>query len=213
MDTYTITFFIQTRNAEFEKTIYEIVEAGDVLNADTLNSLFLSLQKKYRGDVIDLIEEAYNEFGSTLGYRWMTVPHFYYNFYLFQYATSMVAANRLASDILAGKPGALEKYMEFLHSGSRYDPVTTLLNVGVDMNSTELIEDFLEEYASLVAEMDQLMRSEGLLDEPDTGLTSIINDYGIWVFCGIIALIIAAWLIYLYVLKKRHIKIGINLIV
>jgi len=72
------------------------------------------------------------------------------------------------------------------------------------MTSTDVIEDFLAEYASLVAEMEQLMRLEGLLDEPDSGLVSFVNDSGEWIFTGFLALIIAAWLIYLYAVKKRQ---------
>jgi len=198
---YQNTFFRQVVIAEFEKTIYEKVEAGDTLSMEYLNSLFFEIYHKYEGENALIEEEKYNDIGATLGFNWMRYSHLYTSFYVYQYATSITAANRLASDLLENKPGAHERYFEFLQSGTRYDPITTLINAGVDMTSPDVINDFLVEYESLVNEYEQLLISEGLLDE--TG-SSFIDDFGAIIYLSTLTLLVAAWLIYLYTRKKNE---------
>ena len=152
---YSGTFFSQALNAEFEMLIYERVEEGNILNAEALNSIWLNLKRKYYGKSFVVNESR------QMG--WSMIPHFYYNFYVFQYATSIAAANRLANGIIGNKPGAVDKYLEFLHSGSLYDPITTLANTGADMNSPQVIDELIKEFESLVNELERLLRAEGLI--------------------------------------------------
>jgi len=147
---YSDTFFLQVMFAEFEKLIHEQVEAGNTLTLETLNNLYSDLVRKYYG--YDIAPSDAN--------GWMEIHHFYYNFYVFQYATGVVAANQLAFEISENKQGARETYLEFLQSGGRYDSFTTLLNTGVDMTSPKVMDDFIEEYVSLVNEMEQLLNRQ-----------------------------------------------------
>jgi len=147
LNIYTGAFFHQVMYAEFEKLIYEKVEAGNTLTLETLNDLYLDLLRKYYGENV----------ASSNANGWMEITHFYKNFYVFQYATGVVAASQLSFDISENKSGALETYLEFLHSGGRYDSVTTILNTGVDITSPQTVDNFVEEYVSLVNELEQLL--------------------------------------------------------
>jgi oligoendopeptidase F len=150
---YSDLFFYQTRLAEFQKQIHEWVEAGNTLNAETLNNKWLDLHRKY-------IEDDHED-DSVFQYSWAGIPHFYYNFYVYKYATSVAAASVLAPGILENKPGALDSYLKFLHYGSRYDPITLLKNLGLDMTSSQVFDDFIINFDSLVDEMERLIRLEG----------------------------------------------------
>jgi len=150
LNLYSNKFFRQIMFAEFEKLIYEKVEAGNTLTLETLNDLYLDLMQKYYGENVAPSDAN----------GWMWIDHFYWNFYVFQYATSVVVASPLSFEISENKSGDLETYLEFLHSGSRYDSVTTLLNTGVDITSPQVMDNFVEEYASLVNEMEQLLNKQ-----------------------------------------------------
>jgi oligoendopeptidase F len=156
LNTYVGSFFDQARNAEFEKLIYERAESGKALNADSLNGIWLSLARKYSGGNYEANE--------AMPVGWSAIPHFYYNFYVYKYATSVAAASQIATGILGGKPRELRRYLGFLRSGSRQDPIATLLRIGVDMNSPRVIDGFIDEFESLVDEMERLLIAEGLIE-------------------------------------------------
>jgi len=128
------TIFRQTMFAEFELAIHEAVEEGEPLTGDGLNELYATLLRRYHGEA-----EGVMEIDDLYTVEWAFVPHFHFNFYVYQYATSYVAAIGLAEGILEDRPGARSRYLDFLASGSARPPVESLEGAGVDMTSPEPI--------------------------------------------------------------------------
>ncbi len=126
------TVFRQTMFAEFELAIHRTVERGEPLTGDGLNAMYLELVRRYHGEArgVMKIDEAY-------AVEWAYVPHFHYDFYVYQYATSYMAAIALAEGVQLDRPGARERFMVFLRSGSMLPPVELLAKAGVDMTSPE----------------------------------------------------------------------------
>ena len=139
------TFFRQAMFAEFELSIHERVENGEALTADEFTSLYGTLIRKYHGheDGIVLVDESFH-------IEWAYIPHFYYNFYVYQYATSAAAASYLAERILAGEPGATQAYLDLLRAGGSDYPYDLLVQAGVDLARPE-------PYAALMRRMDSIM--------------------------------------------------------
>jgi oligoendopeptidase F len=133
------TVFRQTMFAEFERDVHAAAEAGQPLSADRLDAMYGDLLRRYHGEAqgVTTIDPLYEA-------EWSYIPHFHYDFYVYQYATSYVAAISLAKGILQARPGAVEAYRAFLRSGSTKDPVSLLKDAGVDMTSPQPIRDALE---------------------------------------------------------------------
>jgi len=150
MDSFKGTVFRQTMFAEFEKTSNEMAEAGEPLTHENLTELYLNLNKKYYGEAMisdDLI-----------GYEWMRIPHFYYNFYVYQYATGFSAAVAIANRVLKEGETAVNDYMKFLQSGCTKDPVSLLRIAGVDMATKEPINSALQVFERVIEEMEELTK-------------------------------------------------------
>ena len=143
------TIFRQTMFAEFERDIHKHVETGGALTAEFMNNHYLELNKKYFGpDVV--IDDA-------IKYEWSRIPHMYYNFYVYQYATGFSAAISLASQILSeGKP-ALDRYLGFLSSGSKDYPINILREAGADMETEHPVSNALKVFKTVVDELDALL--------------------------------------------------------
>lgn len=143
------TIFRQTMFAEFERDIHKYAEEGGALTADYLCNHYLELNKKYYGpDVV--VDEA-------IKYEWARIPHMYYNFYVYQYATGFSAAIALASGMLKeGKP-AVDKYLEFLSSGSKDYPINILKAAGADMETAGPVNNALSVFRTVVDEFDKLL--------------------------------------------------------
>jgi oligoendopeptidase F len=148
-----MTVFRQTMFAEFELAIHEAVERGDPLTGDGLNELYGSLLRRYQGEAegVMKVDDLYTA-------EWAFVPHFHFDFYVYQYATSYVAAIALAEGIEQDRPGARKRYLEFLASGSTKPPVELLEDAGVDMTSPEPIRAAMRLMNQV---LDQI---EGILD-------------------------------------------------
>ncbi|WP_425447071.1 oligoendopeptidase F [Dethiothermospora halolimnae] len=144
------TVYRQTMFAEFEKIIHERVEKGESLTADRLSEIYKDLNKKYYGEDIVIDDE--------IAMEWARIPHFYYNFYVFQYATGFSAAVALSQKILNGEENAIEKYLGFLKSGSSDYPINVLKKAGVDMTSKEPVNNALKLFGDLVDEMEKLIK-------------------------------------------------------
>lgn len=142
----------QTMFAEFESEIHKSEQNGEVLTCNLLNDFYYNLNKKYYGDKIVVDEE--------IKYEWSRIPHFYYNFYVYQYSTGYVAALKIASDIFNHKEGALENYLKFLSLGSTLDPVASLKVAGVDLTSRQTFDDAFKEFNREMNEFEQLLESE-----------------------------------------------------
>jgi len=132
LDGIRVTVFRQTQFAEFELRIHEKAERGQPLTGDVLSELYGDILKKYYGHDKGVchIDDLYTV-------EWAYVPHFYYNFYVYQYATSFTASTALAEKVLSKEKGAVEKYIDFLSSGGSDYPINLLKKAGVDMTGSE----------------------------------------------------------------------------
>lgn len=122
------TYFRQSQFAEFELAIHTQVEKGEPLTGESLSATYLDILRRYYG-----AQEGVTRIDPVDGNEWAYIPHFYYNFYVYQYATSIAAASLLSEDVLAKKPGALERYQGLLKAGGSDDPYVLLKKAGVDM--------------------------------------------------------------------------------
>ncbi len=132
-----------------KKIIYEYVEKGGSLTADYLSDTYKKLNEKYYGPDVVIDDE--------IAIEWARIPHFYYNYYVFQYATGFSAAVSLAQQILEEGDSAVERYINFLKSGSSDYPINVLKTAGVDMTTVEPVDNALKLFAQLVDEMDRLI--------------------------------------------------------
>lgn len=130
------TIYRQTMFAEFEKIIYEKATQGEILTHELLSNIYYDLNVKYFGSDVIVNDE--------IRYEWERIPHFYMNFYVYQYATGLSAACTIVNKILNNEDGAIENYLEFLKSGGRDYPVELLKIAGVDMSKKEVIENAIK---------------------------------------------------------------------
>lgn len=142
----------QTMFAEFEKIIHEEDQKGTAISVDFLNSTYYKLNKKYYGKGIKVDKE--------IQFEWSRIPHFYYNFYVYQYATGYIAALKIASDIYNKKEGALENYLKFLKLGSTKDPIESLKIAGVDLTISSSFDDAFKEFDRELNEFEKLTKKE-----------------------------------------------------
>lgn len=149
LEQFRATLYRQTMFAEFELTISKMEMNGQPLTADSLSEAYRELLQRYFGDGIVMDEE--------IAMEWARIPHFYYNFYVYQYATGYAAAIALSRAILRGEDHAVEKYLSFLSGGSSKDPISLLRDAGVDMSSEKPVQDALQLFGELLDEMEKLM--------------------------------------------------------
>lgn len=143
------TLFRQTMFAEYEQQIHSQAEQGQPLTADTLSAMYRSMNEKYYGGQA-FIDEL-------IDIEWARIPHFYYNFYVYQYATGISAASSLVQQILQeGKP-AVDRYLKFLSSGSSDYSIELLKKAGVDMTSPEPVRQALQLFDSHLTQMEELL--------------------------------------------------------
>lgn len=143
------TLFRQTMFAEFEQTIHQQVQEGQPLTADSLGAAYHEINARYYGGetVIDDLVDA----------EWARIPHFYYTFYVYQYATGISAASALVQQILREGQPAVDRYLNFLRSGSSAYSIDLLKQAGVDMNTPEPIRLTLQLFASHLTQMEELI--------------------------------------------------------
>ena len=146
---YKSTIFRQTEFAEFESIIYERCEGGENLTKDDFTSIYYDLQKKYYGP--NVIQDDY------IKYECLRIPHFYYTFYVYKYATSLAIAYHFAYAILNNEPGATENYLNFLKSGGKDYPMNILKECCIDLESEnildysiKMINNYMDEFESLL---------------------------------------------------------------
>ncbi|MGN0678368.1 MAG: oligoendopeptidase F [Oscillospiraceae bacterium] len=149
LEQFRTTLFRQTMFAEFELMINEKVERGESLTAENLCEMYHQLNVDYYGE--DLVVD------SELDMEWARIPHFYYDYYVYQYATGFSAAIALSQRILNEGEPAVRDYIGFLSGGCSADPITLLRGAGVDMMDTKAVDDALKMFSSLLDEMDSLI--------------------------------------------------------
>lgn len=142
------TVFRQTMFAEFEKIIHEEAEKGNPLTPQLLKEIYHDLNIQYYGPEIVVDNE--------IDLEWARIPHFYYNFYVYKYATGFSAATALAGKILQKEDGAVERYLNFLKSGDSDYPLNLLKKAGVDLTSSAPIEAAIGTFAEFVDKMEAL---------------------------------------------------------
>lgn len=149
LDSFKGTVYRQTQFAEFEKITNEMVENGDSLNAENLSTIYKDINERYYGP--DMISDP------EIAYEWARIPHFYYNFYVYQYATSFCAAVAIAEMILTEGEPAVARYKKFLSSGCTDAPVELLKIAGVDLTTPAPIEAALAKMGEIVKELEELV--------------------------------------------------------
>lgn len=143
------TLFRQVMFAEFELLIHEMAEKNIPITPRILKEEFRNLNKRYFGDQVVIDDEADIE--------WARIPHFYYNFYVYQYATGISAALALADRVTKGGKTEREDYLAFLKGGSSRYPIDMLKVAGIDMRSPEPVKAAIEKFSGLVKELQKLI--------------------------------------------------------
>lgn len=150
LDGFRSTVFRQTMFAEFELMIHKADQQGEALTADSLTEMYYDLNKKYFGDAVVVDQE--------IGLEWSRIPHFYYNYYVYQYATGQSAAVSLSKQILEEGEPAVKRYIEnFLQAGCSDYPINVLQAAGVDMSTAKPIEDACAVFEARLNELEQLI--------------------------------------------------------
>jgi oligoendopeptidase F len=144
--------FRQTQFAEFELKIHELAEQGVALTGEQFDKLYLDITRKYYGhDKGVCVVEDY------IQAEWSYIPHFYYNFYVFQYATSFTASQALSEKVIAGDKATTEKYLEFLSSGGSKYPVELLQTTGIDMTGPEPFDLTMKKMNAVMDEIEAIL--------------------------------------------------------
>ncbi len=149
LNNITATFYRQVMFAEFEKGVYDKIEKSEALTADALCEMYKNVYQKYWGPEMFVIKEE--------EYTWARIPHFYYNFYVYQYATGFAASEVLAKKVKSEGVSAVNKYLDFLKAGSSDYPINILDKAGVNMNSAEPVMAVSEKMNNIIDEIEELL--------------------------------------------------------
>ncbi len=149
LDQFKGTVYRQTMFAEFELTMGKMTEQNETLTADALCEKYHALNKLYFGE--DMISD------DEIALEWARIPHFFYNYYVFQYATGFSAAVAIANRILKEGESAVADYKKFLSGGSSADPISLLKIAGVDMSTPDPVNSALALFGELVDELETLI--------------------------------------------------------
>jgi oligoendopeptidase F len=146
------TLFRQTQFAEFELRAHEMAEKGEPLTGDALAKLYAEITKKYYGhDKGVCVVDDY------IQHEWSFIPHFYRNFYVYQYATSFTASAALSEKVLGGDPAATKRYLTFLSAGGSKYPIDLLKDAGVDMTTDEPLSLTLQKMNRVMDDMEKIL--------------------------------------------------------
>ncbi len=148
LEQFRTTLYRQTMFAEFELKINELAAEGEALTAEVMCDIYKELNRLYFGDGIVLDEE--------ISLEWARIPHFYYDYYVYQYATGYSAAIALSQRILTEGEPAVKDYIRFLSGGCSTDPISLLKIAGVDMSTTKPVTDALKLFGELIGQMREL---------------------------------------------------------
>ena len=149
LDGFKGTVFRQTQFAEFEKWSHEQDAAGKPLTADVISKYYGELNKRYYGP------DIFND--DEISLEWARIPHFYYNYYVYQYATGFAAATTLAQNILNDNPADTQAYLTYLKSGSSEYPIDIMKKAGVDMTNEEYLEKAFDVFEKRLNELEKLI--------------------------------------------------------
>jgi oligoendopeptidase F len=149
------TVFRQTQFAEFELRMHEMAEKGEPLTGEALDKLYLDIVRRYYGHdagacVVD----------DVIQHEWAYIPHFYRNYYVFQYATSFTASAALSEKVMAGDKAAVKRYRDFLAAGGSKYPIDLLKDAGVDMTTSEPLDFTVKKMNRVMDEMEKLLNEK-----------------------------------------------------
>lgn len=149
LDLFKATIYRQTMFAEFERAMYKKHENNEILTYEVLNNSYYELNKKYFGDKV-VVDEY-------IKYEWERIPHFYYNFYVYKYATGLSAACYIVDNILNNTNNMKEKYLNFLTLGSSLPPLEELKTMGIDMTDSKVVESAIKMFENLLNQFEELL--------------------------------------------------------
>jgi oligoendopeptidase F len=149
------TIFRQTQFAEFELLIHEKAEKGEPLTGDVLSELYGDILKRYYGH-----DKGVCNIDDLYAVEWAYIPHFYYNFYVYQYSTSFTASTALSENVLSGKKDAVKKYIEFISSGGSQYPIDLLREAGVDMTTAEPFDKTMVVMNRTMDEIEEILKKK-----------------------------------------------------
>ena len=152
MTLFKSTIYRQTMFAEFEQDIYKDAENDITLTADYLSDKYYKLNQKYFGQNVIVDEQ--------IKYEWSRIPHFYYNFYVYKYATGLSAACHIVNDILSNEENAVDNYKNFLKSGRTKNPIDSLKLAGVDLNNPEVVESALKMFDETIQQFKEIYNNQ-----------------------------------------------------
>lgn len=152
LDGFKGTIFRQTQFAEFEQWIHEQDAAGKPLTSEFMSDYYGKLNQRYYGEALTADPQIADE--------WARIPHFYYNYYVYQYSTGFAAATTLADGVTKGKAGAQDAYIGYLKSGSSMDPIDTMKKAGVDMTQTAYLEQAFKIFEERLNELEELIENK-----------------------------------------------------
>ena len=154
LDGFRGTVFRQTQFAEFEHVIHQADQNGEVLTSEFLNELYADLNEAYYG----LSKEDNPE----IQYEWARIPHFYYNYYVYQYSTGFAAASALAEKIVHGSQEDRDRYIDYLKAGKSDYPLNVMRKAGVDMEKEDYLNDAFAVFERRLDEFEALVEKLGL---------------------------------------------------
>jgi oligoendopeptidase F len=146
------TVFRQTQFAEFELRMHEMGQKGEPITGDALAKLYLDITRRYYGH-----DQKITVVDDYIAHEWSYIPHFYRDFYVFQYATSFTAAEALSSKVLSGDESATKRYLAFLGSGGSKYPIDLLRDAGVDMTTDEPLDLTIRKMNEVMDQMEALL--------------------------------------------------------
>lgn len=152
LESLRTTYYRQALFAEFELAIHQQVEKGEPLTGDSLSKTYLEIVKRYYG-----ADQGITRVPDNVGNEWAYVSHFYYDFYVYQYATSIAASSLLSQDVLAKKSGALDRYLTLLSSGAKDDPYLLLKTAGVDMATAAPYDAIAHQMDGIMDQMEAIL--------------------------------------------------------
>ena len=151
LDGFKSTIFRQAQFAEFEDIIHKADQAGEVLTSDYLNQLYADLNEKYYG-----LSKADNP---EIQYEWARIPHFYYNYYVYQYATGFAAASYLADKVVHGTQADIDRYLDYLKAGNSDYPLNVIKKAGVDMTTSAYLDAAFRIFEERLDELEALIET------------------------------------------------------
>ncbi len=146
------TLFRQVQFAEFELAIHEMAERGESLTGESLDALYLDIVRKYYGhaNAVCIVDDVIKA-------EWANIPHFYYNFYVFQYATSLTASSALSEEVIAGDTKAKDRFLNLLAAGGSDYPIALLKKAGVDMTTSQPFDLMMKKMNRAMDEMEKIL--------------------------------------------------------